>query len=64
MEQKRKYFAFISYSHKDSEMAKWLQHEFEFKANSIDCRDSIVIGNERFNYLCHNPHITEIFFAV
>ncbi|MBP5257441.1 MAG: toll/interleukin-1 receptor domain-containing protein, partial [Prevotella sp.] len=30
MEQKRKYFAFISYSHKDSEMAKWLQHEFEY----------------------------------
>ena len=26
---KKKYFAFISYSHKDSEMAKWLQHEFE-----------------------------------
>jgi len=27
---KKKYFAFISYSHKDSEMAKWLQHEFEY----------------------------------
>lgn len=26
----KKYFAFISYSHKDSEMAKWLQHEFEY----------------------------------
>lgn len=25
-----KYFSFISYSHKDSEMAKWLQHEFEY----------------------------------
>ena len=25
----KKYFAFISYSHKDSELAKWLQHEFE-----------------------------------
>lgn len=25
-----KYFAFISYSHKDSELAKWLQHEFEY----------------------------------
>lgn len=30
MEQKKKYFAFISYSHKDSEIAKWLQHEFEY----------------------------------
>lgn len=28
--QKKKYFAFISYSHKDSEFAKWLQHEFEY----------------------------------
>lgn len=27
---KKKYFAFISYSHQDSEMAKWLQHEFEY----------------------------------
>ena len=27
---KKKYFAFISYSHKDSEIAKWLQHEFEY----------------------------------
>lgn len=27
---KKKYFAFISYSHKDSELAKWLQHEFEY----------------------------------
>lgn len=26
----KKYFAFISYSHKDSELAKWLQHEFEY----------------------------------
>ena len=25
-----KYYAFISYSHKDSEWAKWLQHEFEY----------------------------------
>lgn len=24
------YYAFISYCHKDSEMAKWLQHEFEY----------------------------------
>lgn len=30
MKEKKKYFAFISYSHKDSEMAKWLQHEFEY----------------------------------
>jgi hypothetical protein len=30
MEQQKKYFAFISYSHKDSELAKWLQHEFEY----------------------------------
>ncbi len=28
--EKKKYFAFISYSHKDSELAKWLQHEFEY----------------------------------
>lgn len=27
---KKKYFAFISYSHKDLEMAKWLQHELEY----------------------------------
>lgn len=27
---KQKYFAFISYSHKDLELAKWLQHEFEY----------------------------------
>lgn len=26
----KKYFAFISYSHIDSELAKWLQHEFEY----------------------------------
>lgn len=26
----KKYFAFISYSHKDLELAKWLQHEFEY----------------------------------
>lgn len=25
----KKYYAFISYSHKDEEWAKWLQHEFE-----------------------------------
>ena len=25
-----KYYAFISYSHKDSDWAKWLQHEFEY----------------------------------
>jgi len=30
MKSKKKYFAFISYSHKDSELAKWLQHEFEY----------------------------------
>ena len=30
MSPKKQYFAFISYSHKDSEMAKWLQHEFEY----------------------------------
>lgn len=29
MEQNKKYFAFISYSHEDEEWAKWLQHEFE-----------------------------------
>lgn len=28
--ENKKYFAFISYSHKDSEMAKWLQHELEY----------------------------------
>lgn len=28
--RKKKYFAFISYSHIDSEIAKWLQHEFEY----------------------------------
>ena len=27
---KKKYFVFISYSQKDSELAKWLQHEFEY----------------------------------
>lgn len=30
MQTQFKYFAFISYSHKDSELAKWLQHEFEY----------------------------------
>lgn len=30
MKINKKYFAFISYSHKDSELAKWLQHEFEY----------------------------------
>lgn len=30
MDNSKKYFAFISYSHKDSELAKWLQHEFEY----------------------------------
>lgn len=30
MDKSKKYFAFISYSHKDSELAKWLQHEFEY----------------------------------
>lgn len=25
-----KYYAFISYSHKDSDWAKWLQHELEY----------------------------------
>ena len=29
MEQNKEYYAFISYSHKDEEWAKWLQHEFE-----------------------------------
>ena len=29
MEQGKQYYAFISYSHKDEEWAKWLQHEFE-----------------------------------
>lgn len=29
MEEKLEYYAFISYSHKDEEWAKWLQHEFE-----------------------------------
>lgn len=29
MEQSKEYYAFISYSHKDEEWAKWLQHEFE-----------------------------------
>jgi len=29
MEQDKEYFAFISYSHKDEEWAKWLQHELE-----------------------------------
>ena len=27
---KYKYYAFISYSHKDTDWAKWLQHEFEY----------------------------------
>lgn len=30
MKKKKKYFAFISYSHKDAELANWLQHEFEY----------------------------------
>ena len=29
MENTKDYYAFISYSHKDEEWAKWLQHEFE-----------------------------------
>lgn len=29
MKQEKEYYAFISYSHKDEEWAKWLQHEFE-----------------------------------
>ena len=29
MVNNKKYYAFISYSHKDEEWAKWLQHEFE-----------------------------------
>ena len=27
--EKKMYYAFISYSHMDSELPKWLQHEFE-----------------------------------
>lgn len=30
MNNQYKYYAFISYSHKDSEWAKWLQHELEY----------------------------------
>ena len=30
MNSQYKYYAFISYSHKDSEWAKWLQHELEY----------------------------------
>lgn len=30
MKQSSKYYAFISYSHKDSDWAKWLQHELEY----------------------------------
>lgn len=30
MKSQYKYYAFISYSHKDSEWAKWLQHELEY----------------------------------
>ena len=29
MENTKDYYAFISYSHRDEEWAKWLQHEFE-----------------------------------
>lgn len=29
MTQNKEYYAFISYSHRDEEWAKWLQHEFE-----------------------------------
>lgn len=29
MENNKEYYAFISYSHKDEEWARWLQHEFE-----------------------------------
>ena len=29
MSPEKQYYAFISYSHKDEEWAKWLQHEFE-----------------------------------
>ena len=41
--RKKKYFVFISYSHKDSELAKWLQHEFEYYELPAklftDCKD-------------------------
>lgn len=29
-DKRKRYYAFISYSHKDSEWAKWLQHELEY----------------------------------
>ena len=51
MAQKKEYFAFISYSHKDSEMAKWLQHEFgyyELPATLFDERKDLRKDKENF----------------
>lgn len=43
MEQEKKYFAFISYCHKDEKWAKWLQHELEQYRPDVSYGDQIEV---------------------